>query len=355
MFNYSSYSVFLDYNAVRGISWAMAVIGVPCNIFVIIRFILLNCRYPKKILTQTLHSHYQSRFSIRHNPSVFLLFNLTLTDSIGSLYVFILVIGDVAYTNYYQNLYGSVSNYSVIRNDWVISPACTTARILSQLALLMSTLMTFMVAVDRFILVIFPHSRRKITMKNAYIVSIVYWIFAFIIAMTAGILSSQGVVLQSSTKFDIIDQLCTLDSSKSVFVLAIAYIELLLGFGLHITSTILYILIYRKLKQSQRLFSTISSNRAEKRVSIILSAIVLTNIFTYLPVMLITILGQAIPDYDLKDSQIFPIMVMLLYVNTTINPILFIALCAEVGSSNRQVGQSRDCNTLADRSNVTQQ
>ena len=118
---------------------------------------------------------------------------------------------------------------------------------------------------------------------------------------------------------------------------------------------ILYILIYRKLKQSQRQFSTISSDHVEKQVSIILAAVVLTNIFTYLSVMLFTILGQAIPDYDLKDNQLFPSIVVLLYVNIAINPILFIALSAEVGSSIRQVVQSSGCNTLTGRSNVTQQ
>lgn len=70
---------------------------------------------------------------------------------------------------------------------------------------------------------------------------------------------------------------------------------------------ILYIIIYRKLKQSNQTFSTVSSNRAEKRVSIILAFVVINIVFTYLPITLFSILGQIlqiiiqmIPNYFLS-------------------------------------------------------
>ena len=353
MSNFSSYSVFLDFNVVRGLCWSMAVISVPCNIIVIIRFILLNYQCSGKLSTKTFYSSYQSRFSISHNPSIFLLFNLAIGDLISSLYLLLLAIGDVAYTNYYQDLYGSNSNYSAIRNDWVISPICTISRILSQLALLISIILTFTVAVDRFILVVLPRSRRKITMKRAYVITTVSWLFAIMISITVGLISAQSAAKQSSTYFDIICHLCNMELFTNNFVYIFAYLETFSGFALHLTSMILYIIIYRKLKKSQQKFSTTSSNRAEKRISIILSSIVLTNVLTYVPITMITIVGHVYPSYSFIENQVFPSIVFLLYLNAVINPILLLSLSAKIGWHTRQIGQSSDCNPSINRLNLT--
>lgn len=123
----------------------------------------------------------------------------------------------------------------MIRNDWVISPACIMARIFSQLALLISILKIFMVAVDRFILVVFTRSRRKITMKSAHIITLLCRPLALIIAIPIGLLSFQGTATHSPTRFNILSQFCNIDSSASLFVTAVVYLELLLGFGLYLT------------------------------------------------------------------------------------------------------------------------
>ena len=353
MSNFSSYSVFLDYNIVRGLCWSMAIISVPCNIIVIIRFILLNCRGPRKISPKTFFSPYQSRFSISHNPSVFLLFNLTIGDLIGSLYLFLLAIGDVAYTNYYQHLYGSESNYSTIRNDWVISPICTINRIFSQVALLISILLTFIVAVDRFIKVVFPHSRRKITIKRAYSIVIVCWLFAITTSIAAGLISAREVARKPSRRFRILSNLCHMDPFTDTFVLIFTFFEILLGFVLHLTSMILYIFVYRKLKQSQQMFLTTPSNRAEKRISIVLTSIVVTNVLTYVPITLITIIGNVNRSYNPQENQFFPSTVLLWYANSAINPVLLLLLSTKIRSPTRQIGQSSDCNPSG-RLNLTQ-
>ena len=79
-----------------------------------------------------------------------------------------------------------------------------------------------------------------------------------------------------------------------------------------------------------------------------------SSILPYLPATLFSILGQAIAGYDPENSQLFTSILMLLHINTAINPILFIALSAKVGSSGRQIGQSSDDNTSKGRLNVTQ-
>lgn len=115
--NYSFYPVFLDYNVVQGLCWSMVIISVPCNILVILGFILLNCGYSRILTTKTLFSFHQSRFSISHNPSIFLLFNLSLGDFMACIYLLAMVIGDGTYSNYNQHLDRHRYNYSIMRND----------------------------------------------------------------------------------------------------------------------------------------------------------------------------------------------------------------------------------------------
>ena len=345
MSNYSAYAVFLDYDPVRGICWSLAIIGLPCNGIVIFRLLYLNFAHSRlKNLPRIkqILSFAHRRYTINHNPSIFLLFNLAVCDFIGSLYLLILAGSDIYYTAYYRHKYGLYPNYSDIENEWIITPTCTTERIFSQIALLMSILMTFIVAIDRFILVVYPHSRRKINMKSARIITAICWIFSLAIAILAGLESAQSVAKHPRTRFNIIGQLCLPDPSRSFIVQIITYFEIFLGCSLYIASMILYIVICRKLSQSKTLFRSTSSGMIEKRVSIILASVVFTNIFTYLPVTLFSILGQVLPSYDPDEGQLYASVVALLYLNTAVNPILFLMLSLKTGRNTSKVGQSSD-------------
>ncbi|RDD47646.1 G-protein coupled receptor GRL101-like protein [Trichoplax sp. H2] len=325
MSNYSSYSTFLDQDIVRGVCWSLAIISMPCNLIVIIRLLYFNYRYSKTTSKKSAFSLRHHRFAISRNPSIFLLFNLTLSDLVSSLYLLILAFSDVYYTDYYRNKYGLYPDYSNITNDWVLSSTCTFERILSQIALLISILMTFVVAVDRFILVVYPHSRRKITVKGARIISLVCWLFALVIAIVAIAYSLESVASRPRTRRDILAQLCLTDSSRSFVVFVITFFELFLGCSMYVTAMILYIIICVKLKQSKQ-FRSDSSNRIEKRISIILASVVFTNVFTYLPITLISILGRYIPGFN--SGQLFPTLVILLYLNAAVNPILLLTMSA---------------------------
>ncbi|RDD39100.1 G-protein coupled receptor GRL101-like protein [Trichoplax sp. H2] len=353
MLNYSSYSVFLHYNIVRGLCWSLGLVSLPCNIIIIAELLLLNYHKSKTIFTKYLIVNNRYRLLISRNPSIFLLFNLSLGDLVSSLYLVILAISDSSYTNHYRNKYGPYPNYSSIENEWIISPTCTMERILSQLSLVISISMTFIVAVDRYILVVFPHSRRKITIKDARVVATIFWLLGFIVAFTIGLLSAHGATVHHSTRFDILGQFCNTDSSKGFMVLAVLYIELFLGFSMHTTSMILYIIICMKLKQSRSLFKSNSSSRIEKRVSLILASVVFTNVFTYLPIMIFSILGQFIPNYKPEETDLFPTLVLLLYLNAAVNPVLFMVLSANFESKRRGVAPSSDIVTSRGRLNTT--
>lgn len=97
--------------------------------------------------------------------------------------------------------------------------------------------MTFTVAADRFILVAYPRSRYKITMKRAHVITTTCWLLAVTLAMSVGLLPSQGAAALSEP-FHIHGQLCMMELSTNTFVYIVAYLELFSGFGLHIASTI---------------------------------------------------------------------------------------------------------------------
>lgn len=67
---------------------------------------------------------------------------------------------------------------------------------------------------------------------------------------------------------------------------------------------------------------------------------------------LFTALYAVIPENVAEETQLFPCVVLLLYVNTVINPILLILSSAKVGLPNRQIGQSSDYNISNGRSNT---
>ena len=119
--NFSHYSVFLELDPGRPIAWSIAIIGLPLNVFIICFMIwessCIRCFRSRRQSSNAAH--------ILKSPSLWLLFNLFISDLFGSIYILILSISDVYYTHYYQLIYGINTTYSHIENVWFTSLTCT--------------------------------------------------------------------------------------------------------------------------------------------------------------------------------------------------------------------------------------
>ena len=112
-----------------------------------------------------------SSTNITKNPSFWLLFNLLISDFIASIYLFILVLSDIYYTGYYQEQYSFNTTFSLIKNEWSFSLTCYIELFLGKISIFVAATMTFLIGIDRFILIVYPHSNKKFSMKGVKIIT----------------------------------------------------------------------------------------------------------------------------------------------------------------------------------------
>lgn len=319
MSNFSRYSVFLEVDSVRIIVWCLALIGLNLNLFLI----LFNIWESFNIkLTRQEHRHHM--LSIVKNPSSWFLFNLIVSDFIVSIYLFILMISDIFYTNYYQEQYGLNTTFSLIRNEWANSLTCYIGLFLSKIGLFVAATMTFLMSIDRFILIVYPHSNKKFNMKRVKIATVMTWIIGCILMGGTVVFNAINARYRSPYLFDFYLNLCLGDFYSTLAHTLVGFSELLYFSAIYSTVITLYFIIIRKLRKSRLTFGSQLSSTYERRFQVMFSLIALTNItsFFFLSVAagIDFIRTGTFTEYGLFRK----IVTMLPLSNVAIDPILYI-------------------------------
>ena len=312
--NFSHYSVFLDVDAGRYTAWSIAIIGLSLNIFIIC-FMLwesscIRCCRSKRQPSSTAH--------ILKSPSLWLLFNLFISDLFGSIYAFILSISDVYYTHYYQARYEMNNTYLHIKNVWFTSSTCTTAQIFGRTSTLMAATFTLFVAIDRLILVVYPHSKRKFTMKTSRILSVIGWIFGLAFNIGVAIFHQYSIRLKSPYTFDYFLNLCLGDFESSVVHKMLSFLQLGYFLIVYATVTVIYIIIIWRLRKSRLEFHSSSSSVYEKRFQIMLILISFTGVFAFYFISITSFT-------NINTHSLFrKIFALLPFTNAAIDPLLYL-------------------------------
>ncbi|RDD39837.1 G-protein coupled receptor GRL101-like protein [Trichoplax sp. H2] len=318
MSNFSLYSPFMNSDSSRIIALTVVLIGLPVNLFLIGYIIISECFICK------LPAIGRDRCEHMRKPSLWLLFNLLVCDLIGVTYITIIVISDAYYTQYYQHKYQHLANvsYSLIKNEWFKTTACSFAQFLSKIYLCMSSTLTLLIAVDRFMLIVYPYNRRKLTIKKSKILTSITWIADIIMAAGIVVFDNIGKRKLSPYTFERTSNLCLglYDLEQIYFILGL--LELLYILIAYTTAFILYVHMIVTLRKSTTISRSQFRSVFDKRLQITLTFIALTSVFSFY-----VIAGAAIYDNINKiivPSKIRKAISMLPFSNTAIDPLLYL-------------------------------
>ena len=171
-----SYSLFQGNDIARIASWLIGILGILGNLFLLI--------YICKIETITLRSKVNPAATIGksqvHKSSRitdFLVCNLAIADIIGCIYLTIVAAADAYYGYRYPNIYQVVPSPINATNIWVLNPFCYIARYTFFTSSIASLVITMLIAIDRFIVVLFPYSCARLNLSKCKILMTLVWIF----------------------------------------------------------------------------------------------------------------------------------------------------------------------------------
>ena len=267
-----------------------------------------------------------------------LISNLSISDMIMGVYMIIISSADL----YYKRMFPS--------ELWRVSFACKFAGTLSVLSSEASVFFVTMISVDRLIGIRYPFSTYRIGTKTSRILSLVLWLIAISISIVSTILSSV-----SSDLYDV-SEVCTglplsrrnvyeekieshylgwtfegylfvnttydvVTSHQPGMYFGIA-IFTALNFICLIVISVCYIGIFVTSIQTAKKAGRARDNKQERKMAIKMGAIVISDLASWAPIIILTILVQS--GRHVVTPRVYTwIVTFVLPINSAINPFLY--------------------------------
>ena len=334
----------LDGSLLQISMWTLGFFAIICNAVVFV----LRCLETRSIRVQTL-----------------LILSLALSDFLMGVNMIILAAADA----YYQDYFPSFSN------TWRAGILCKLASILSVLSSEVSVFLITLISFDRFLGVKYPFSIFRLTPTSAKVCLAVIWLFGLTISITPVVLSGiysdilevsevcvgvpivkRPISVTKSNLVEIVTNDVQVASSLVVnnvkgiyeqvfrvkykekstlsnyFVSQVVgeelatYFSITLFIGVNFTCfclvAIMYLIIFKTAKESARNTGRKQHELDEIRMALRMSAVVLTDFCTWVPLILVCILVQA--DVIMVDPVVYSWTVaFIIPINSAINPFLY--------------------------------
>ncbi|XP_071964993.1 uncharacterized protein [Antedon mediterranea] len=243
----------------------------------------------------------------------YLIQNLAVSDFFMGIYLLVIASADI----YYRD------SYVVYANQWRNSRLCSFAGFLSVFSSEMSVYILTVISVDRFICIVFPFSRFRMRGKGAIRVLVIGWAVVFLIS----IIPLFGI--DYFANFYGVNAVCLALPITHQDIPAAEY-TIIVFLGLNLTSFLLiaicYVSMYINVKRSaNRLKDNIirnDSKRKELKMATKMAVIVLTDMFCWLPIILMGILARG-GAVSIPGSVYAWTAVFILPLNSAINPHLY--------------------------------
>ncbi|EDV22415.1 putative glycoprotein hormone G-protein coupled receptor [Trichoplax sp. H2] len=340
-------------------AWTCGLGGIVANLYVMTTCIS-NYRYRIKEVTAAMQiseasrlnlnitspsRDYQNKKRIKMGKVAILFFvNLSMADMMSSLYLVILAIADACadsetksyliYANESKTIYVNRSIVGEQLKIWNHSFLCQFLRFLTISGSTISVWMTLMIAIDRFVLIVYPLKMNwKFTLRRTIWICRLIWLYGCGCGLLAVILAKLTSHKRTNSWYS---RLCIIDNLDNDLVIAFAAFLSVNSLLIYIVvSVLLFISLYHVRKSPVRIKSQVN-NRTRSYIRkigaetslVITSIIVVTNIFCWLPTTAISLL------YALGVTKIGKVMfgpygtwiTLLFPVNGFLNPIVFIVL-----------------------------
>ncbi|XP_071489061.1 uncharacterized protein [Diadema antillarum] len=308
-----------------------------------------------------------SRLRIRHTSTIshvqsILISNLAVSDFIMGLYMLILAASDV--------YIGESYFWEDRSHEWRTSGTCRFAGFLSFLSCETSVFLITVISVDRFICIVFPYTKKRLTVRSSHVLTAAVWLLALILSFTSVLLSvldpdaydlsdvCVGLpLIRKNTDF-----MSTLDnetltsigikqskiiaaSSASTWQFSTA---IFLGVNLicFTVTVAVYIAVFIKVRRASSTIGRKKYSSNEVKMAIKLSLIVATDFFCWMPIIILGIAVQA-NDVYVSPNLYAWLVAFVLPINSAINPFLYTLvdryadkLKSSIGGSSESGNQS---------------
>ncbi|RDD36013.1 hypothetical protein TrispH2_012159, partial [Trichoplax sp. H2] len=187
----------------------------------------------------------------------------------------------------------------------------------------MAATLTLCIGIDRFMLTVYPHSTRKLTLKKTKIITAISWILAAAAALGTVIFNFSYYHLRSAYYFDFYRNLCLGEhylTPNHIIRLFTVLGYLILAYS---TTAVLYTILICKLRKSRLTFRSQLSSIYERRFQLVLILMASTNIITFF----VLSISAAISFLNGTPNQVFilqKIIIILPYSNAALDPMIYL-------------------------------
>ncbi|XP_069134013.1 G-protein coupled receptor GRL101-like isoform X3 [Argopecten irradians] len=314
--NISSCTDLIRESLLRIILWIIGIIALLGNIFVLVyRF-----KYDRSNLTKSY--------------SIFVI-NLSFSDTLMGMYMMSIGVADEVYRG----------RYVWEENSWRHSLLCTVSGVFSTISSEASTFLILLITLDRTLAIVFPFSVRRFSKNSAVITSAIVWVISILLAILPVLTfkdyfkgtfySTSGVCLALP-----LSATATPGSeySRAVFVC--------LNLTIFLVIAICQVVIYKKSKIHSSLRNTTTKQARDIAVARTLTAVVATDFFCWFP---IGVLGVWTWFGGTLSGEVYAwIMVLVLPINSALNPLLYTFANIRKQRKNRHRLPASDRRTKSD-------
>ena len=314
------YSLLQGNQAGRILAWIIGILGVLANLGILLNY--LKNKYAKPSFDITFIKSRNASSSKSRIIAGFLIRQLALADLLGALYLIIIASADSYYGYRYPQLY-QVPNPINQTNIWLQNPLCHIARFCFYISSVLSIVITLVIACDRFVVVVFPHSRARLNLFKCRIIILLCWVLCSAYALLPTVRGIIGLP-KLSTKFILRLNMCLyMDEIKSI-LRTFFTARLVIYYCSCCIIALLYFIIIIYVRYKRRRIAT-RMNQIEHRIIVTMMLITLVNAFSLLPSTILFKLPLAIRS--LKDMEyIITIAMIITFCNAVINPFIYLYL-----------------------------
>ncbi|RDD39016.1 G-protein coupled receptor GRL101-like protein [Trichoplax sp. H2] len=322
------FSFLQDHHAARIIAWSIGIFGVLSNLAILWR----NNKYK---FVKTFNSNPLD--NRRNQPAKkvstiinYLICHLATADLLGASYLIIIASADLYYGYHHPNMFQNPSPGNST-NLWLLSPFCHLSRFLIFCTSIVSILITFVIAIDRFITVIFLRYRLRLNIFRCQMIILACWLFSIGYALIPTIRNIIVMHPVSKYRFDMVSNLCLYLDVVPYYSAAYILSRQIIYFTLIGLIAMMYLLIIIYIKARGRNLGS-RKNRVEKRIFLIMIIITISNICSLLPSFLVFTLARDESSLVAIQSfqRTFTIFIVAVFANTAINPIVYFALTTSI-------------------------
>ncbi|RDD44628.1 G-protein coupled receptor GRL101-like protein [Trichoplax sp. H2] len=317
-------SVLNSNTIARIFGWTLSIIGFIGNSTVIVMNHNLRKRktYPNQQADSILHHRYNS--SRLGKITLFLFTNLAVSDLFTVVHLFIILSADAHYNIWQRNNTQIENNSSILDlpNQWLKSPFCFLARFIIQLTFHLSIGISLIVTTDRYISILHPTSKYKLTYRIAKRSVLLFWLTSLLIA---SILVISSVFLTDYHVWLVYANLCITADINIIFIRILSFLSIAWALLATIIITFMYVMIFKTVK-SVRLVLRSQCSIYERKVLKMAVIIVIANVISWLPIGFAAVIritkSPLLQNFTYERT--IPILLMCVTMTAAINPFIYI-------------------------------